>query len=99
MKNLILIVALKSYALIGGWYPIIFKTFDSDKITTLNSKISDGSLHNINIKYDANSQLVKQIINGLDLDSDVHIQIQRTKLVDTDTVKYNHQQVTVILFQ
>ena len=81
-----------------GLYPIILHSLDINQINVLKERINSHSIDNITINYIDNLTLSTEVVAILlGINSFVPIIIQKSVLQDTEEVKYDHQQVTLLV--
>jgi hypothetical protein len=84
--------------LIGGWAPIFFDKYDLNKLESINQNITNKRIKSIKITYSTNmSTLASNIKSGIK-DKSLISEMNKIDLKDSDTTKYNHNQVIVILY-
>lgn len=87
-----------SKAIIGGWAPVFFNNYDSEKINQINQQILDKKIKAIKINYSSNmTRLAIRIKNNLYY-KQVNFEMNLLDLKDMDGAKYKHNQVVVTLY-
>lgn len=82
---------------VGGWYPVFFNDFDSNKLNDIIERNKNGNIASINIIYDQNTSLAMQINNYLS-SKGIKANLTQEKTKDTPTVQYNHEQVVLNIY-
>jgi endonuclease G len=83
--------------LVGGWYPIFFDTYSAEKVNAILDSIKEGKVASIQIQYDQNTDLAKQIAGQLQSQTQVAIELSQSSPPDTPGVTYERKRVTVIV--
>ena len=83
--------------LVGGWYPVFFDTYSAEKINAIINSIKAGKVASVEIQYDQNNELAKQIANQLQSHTQVSIELSQSSPPDTPGVTYERKRVTAIV--
>ena len=84
-------------SLVGGWYPVFFDTYSAEKVNAILNNIKTGKVASVQIQYDQNSELAKQIVGQLQSQTQVAIELSQSSPPDTPGVTYERKRVTVII--
>jgi hypothetical protein len=88
---------INSATLVGGWYPVFFNSYSNNKIKQLIEQINSGNVAKMIITYDKNSSLAQQIQSEIATKTSFPVQMDFAPVFD-GSVKYNHKQVIVTVF-
>ena len=83
--------------LAGGWYPVFFDTYSAEKVNAILNSIKAGKVASVQIQYDQNAELAKQIAGQLQSQTQVVIELSQSSPPDTPGVTYERKRVTVIV--
>ena len=86
-----------SKPLMGGWYPVFFDDFAPAKVDQLIKSVQEGRVASIQIQYDRNSQLAKQIAAQIQSQSAIIPSLVQSSPPDSPTVTYERNRVTAII--
>ncbi|WP_353432732.1 DNA/RNA non-specific endonuclease [Polynucleobacter sp. MWH-UH23A] len=84
-------------SLVGGWYPVFFDTYSAEKVSAILNSIKAGKVASVQIQYDQNAELAKQIANQLQSQTQVAIELSQSSPPETPGVTYERKRVTVIV--
>ena len=82
---------------VGGWYPVFFDTYLTEKVNAILNEIKAGKVASVQIQYDQNTELAKQISNQLQSQTQVAIELSQSSPPETPGVSYERKRVTVIV--
>ena len=83
---------------VGGWYPVFFDQEDQTLLQNIIDKSKSGLVSKLIIDFDNNATLAKKIIDVLRANCQCVVETRRSENRDTDTVKFDHQRVTVLVY-
>lgn len=83
--------------LVGGWYPIFFDDYSSNKIDALMTRIQAGQVASIQIQYDRNIELATKIASRIQSTASIKINLEQSSPPDAPGVQYERNRVTVIV--
>lgn len=81
--------------ILGGWYPVFLTNYNESEILGLISK--KDHIKSIKIDYDYQKDLAFKVFNKLQ-ENNINVSIEKSKMVDSDTVKYEHNKVSLTVF-
>ena len=84
-------------SLIGGWYPVFFDAYSAEKVNAILNSIKAGKVASIQIQYDHNAELAKQVANQLQSQTQVAIELNQSSPPDVPGVTYERKRVTAII--
>ena len=84
-------------ALVGGWYPIFFDDYSSSKLNDVINNIKSGKIANIQIQYDRNKTLAKQISSQIESQAKFKASLIQSSPPESATVTYERNHVTLII--
>ncbi|QKM65639.1 DNA/RNA non-specific endonuclease [Polynucleobacter tropicus] len=88
---------VQNAGLVGGWYPVFFDTYSAEKVNAILNSIKTGKVASVQIQYDQNVELAKQITSQLQSQTQVVIELSQSSPPDTPGVTYERKRVTVIV--
>ena len=83
--------------LLGGWYPVFFDEYSSSKLNGVIENIKAGKVENIQIQYDRNANLAKQIAKQIESQTNLQVSLLQSSPPDSATVTYERNRVTLIV--
>jgi hypothetical protein len=83
---------------IGGWYPVFFDQEDQALLQKIIDQSKSGLVSKLIVDFDQNTALAKNIIDTLKANCQCVVESRLSKNQDTDSVKFNHQRVTVLVY-
>jgi endonuclease G len=83
--------------LMGGWYPIFFDGYSADKLNSVISNIQSGKVAGIQIQYDRNENLAKQIASQIESQTNLQVTLMQSSPPESPTVTYERNRVTLIV--
>ena len=83
--------------LLGGWYPVFFDEYSSSKLNGVIENIKSGKVENIQIQYDRNGNLAKQIAKQIESQTNLQVGLLQSSPPDSATVTYERNRVTLIV--
>ena len=89
--------AKDSKPLIGGWYPVFFDEYSMTKLNSVINNIKAGKVESIQIQYDRNEVLAKQIASQISAQTNIQTSILQSSPPDSATVSYERNRVTLIV--
>jgi endonuclease G, mitochondrial len=84
-------------ALMGGWYPVFFDDYSASKLNSVIANIKSGKVASIQIQYDRNEALAKQIASQLEAQTHLQLSLIQSSPPDSTTVTYERNRVTLIV--
>lgn len=82
---------------IGGWYPVFFDDYSLAKLDQIISNIQKGNVASIQIQYDRNSELAKEIQTQIESQTNIKVILIQSSPPDSQTVSYERKRVTAII--
>lgn len=89
--------ALPNQGLMGGWYPLFFDEYSTDKLNALIARIQEGKVASVQIQYDRNSELAKRIATQLESQTSLFVSPIQSSPPESTGVTYERNRVTVIV--
>jgi hypothetical protein len=83
---------------VGGWYPVFFEQEDQALLQNIIDKSKSGLVSKLIVDYDKNLTLAKKITDVLKANCQCVVESRLSENRDTDSVKFNHQRVTVLVY-
>jgi len=83
--------------LIGGWYPVFFDEYSASKLNSVITNIQSGKIANIQIQYDRNEALAKQIASQIESRTNLQASLMQSSPPESPTVTYERNRVTLII--
>lgn len=83
--------------LLGGWYPVFFDEYVPSKLNEIINNIKSGKVASIQIQYDLNESLAKQIATQIDSQTNLKASSIQSGPPDSPTVTYERKRVTLII--
>ena len=83
--------------LVGGWYPIFFDDYSPSKLNEVINNIKSGKIANIQIQYDRNDTLAKQIAIQIESQAKLKVGLIQSSPPESATVTYERNRVTLII--
>ena len=83
---------------IGGWYPVFFDQYSADKVGGIIAKITTGTVARVEIEYDQNVGLAKQLAQQIESQTTVAVSLTQSSPPESPTVTYERQRVVAIIF-
>jgi len=84
-------------AFIGGWYPVFFDEYSVSKLNSVISNIQLGKVVNLQIQYDRNETLAKQIASQIEAQTKLQANLIQSSPPESSTVTYERNRVTLIV--
>ena len=82
---------------IGGWYPVFFDEYSVSKLNSVISNIQLGKVADIQIQYDHNETLAKQITSQIEAQTKLQANLIQSSPPSSSTVTYERNRVTLIV--
>ena len=82
---------------IGGWYPVFFDEYSVSKLNSVISNIQLGKVVNLQIQYDRNETLAKQIASQIEAQTKLQANLIQRSPPESSTVTYERNRVTLIV--
>jgi endonuclease G len=82
---------------VGGWYPVFFDGFSTDKVNDILAKIKAGSIASIEIQYDQNATLAKQLASQIESQAAFPVKLTQSSPTDSTSVQYERKRVVAII--
>jgi endonuclease G len=86
-----------SKALVGGWYPVFFDDYASNKVDEIIARTKEGKVASIQIQYDRNGDLAKKIAKQLEMHTGLQPNLLQSSPPDSATVSYERNRVIAII--
>ena len=83
---------------IGGWYPVFFDQEDQTLLQNIIDQSKGGLVSKLIVDFDNNATLAKNIIDILRANCQCVVETRRSENRDTESVKFDHQRVTVLVY-
>jgi endonuclease G len=83
--------------LIGGWYPVFFDAYSSSKLNGVIDSIKAGKVESIQVQYDRNESLAKQIVLQIESQTNLKVTLMQSSPPESATVSYERNRVTLII--
>lgn len=83
---------------VGGWYPVFFDQEDQALLQKIIDQSKSGLVSKLIVDFDQNTALAKNIIDTLKANCQCVVESRLSDNRDTDSVKFNHQRVTVLVY-
>ena len=90
-------IAKEVKPLIGGWYPVFFDEYSANKLNSVISNIKAGRVESIQIQYDRNENLAKQIATQIETQTKLQVSILQSSPPESTSVSYERNRVTLIV--
>ncbi len=84
-------------ALMGGWYPVFFDEYSVSKLNGIISNIKMGKVASIQIQYDHNERLAKQIASQINSQAKLEVSLIQSSPPESSTATYERNRVTLII--
>lgn len=83
--------------LMGGWYPVFFDEFSASKLNNVINNIQIGKVESIEIQYDRNENLAKQIASQIESQTNFIASLLHSSPPESGTATYERNRVTLII--
>lgn len=83
--------------IVGGWYPIFFDTYSSEKVNQIVASIKAKKVKRILISYDENDCLASKIKKNISSKTNFPIEMDQVHQED-NTAQFNHMRVVVTVW-
>jgi endonuclease G len=83
--------------LIGGWYPVFFDEYSAGKLNSIINNIQSGKVASIQIQYDQNEVLAKQIVSQIESQGNFQVILTQSSPPESSAVTYERNRVTLIV--
>ena len=87
----------KSPNLVGGWYPVFFDAYSTEKVNAILNNIRTGKVASIQVQYDQNAELAHRIANQLQSQGQVAVELNQSSPPESPEVTYERKRVTVMI--
>ena len=84
-------------ALVGGWYPVFFDDYATNKVDDIITRAKEGKVASIQIQYDRNSDLAKKIAKQIEDQTGIQPNLLQSSPPDSATVTYERNRVIAII--
>ena len=84
-------------ALMGGWYPVFFDEYSASKLNSVVDNIKSGKVASIQIQYDRNDNLAKQIASHIGTQTNLQPSLIQSSPPESANVTYERNRVTLII--
>ncbi len=82
---------------VGGWYPVFFDGYSPSKINEILNNVKSGKVASIQIQYDRNENLAKQIASQIESQTKLEVTSIQSSPPESATVTYERNRVTLIV--
>jgi endonuclease G len=82
---------------LGGWYPVFFDEFSTSKLNGVIENITAGKVASVQIQYDRNENLAKQIASQIGSRTHLQASLIQSSPPESPTVTYERNRVTLII--
>ena len=83
--------------IVGGWYPVFFDNYSSSKLNGVIENIKAGKIESIQIQYDRNENLAKQLASQIESQTKLVASLIQSSPPESATVTYERNRVTLIV--
>ena len=83
--------------LMGGWYPVFFDDYSASKLNSVINNMKSGKVVSIQIQYDRNEALAKQIASQIEAQSNFQPSLIQSSPPESPSVTYERNRVTLIV--
>jgi len=83
--------------LIGGWYPVFFDEYSTSKLNSVITNIKSGKIAGIQIQYDRNEALAKQIASQIESQTNLQPGLIQSSPPESSTVTYERNRIILIV--
>jgi endonuclease G, mitochondrial len=83
--------------LVGGWYPVFFDNYSPNKLNDVINNIKSGKVLSVQIQYDLNENLAKQIASHIESQTILKTSVIQSSPPESSTVTYERNRVTLII--
>jgi len=87
----------ESRELLGGWYPVFFDQYSTEKVATMISSIKAGRISSVQIQYDRNVELAQKLFKEIQVQGLIEATLSQSSPPDSPNVSYERNRVTVIV--
>ena len=84
-------------AVMGGWYPVFFDNYSASKLNGVINNINAGKVASIQVQYDRNEGLAKQIATQIQSQTNLAISLTQSSPPESTAVSYERNRVTLII--
>jgi len=96
-KTLEPIPAKAQKAMVGGWYPVFFDEYATNKVNDIIARAKEGKIASVQIQYDRNSDLAKKIAKQIEMQTGIQPDLLQSSPPDSATVSYERNRVIAII--
>jgi endonuclease G len=82
---------------IGAWYPVFFDDYSASKLSSVIANIKSGKVASIQIQYDRNEALAKQIAFEIEVQTKLQATLIQSSPPESPSVTYERNRVTLIV--
>ena len=83
--------------ILGGWYPVFFDDYSASKLNSVIANIQSGKVASIQIQYDRNEALAKQIASQIEAQTHLQPNLIQSSPPESATVTYERNRVTLVV--
>jgi endonuclease G len=87
----------ESRELAGGWYPVFFDQYSTEKVAAMISSINAGRISSVQIQYDRNAELAQKLFQEIQAQGLIQVTLSQSSPPDSSAVHYERNRVTVIV--
>ncbi len=84
--------------ILGGWYPVFFDQYAPGKVNEIIASINNGKVASLQIQYDSNLELAKQIGTEIESQTSMSIRPIQSSPPESTSVSYERNRVAVIIY-
>lgn len=84
-------------AMVGGWYPVFFDDYATNKVDDIIARAKEGKVASIEIQYDRNSDLAKKLSKQIEMQTGMQVNLLQSSPPDSATVSYERNRVIAII--
>ncbi|HAT39052.1 DNA/RNA non-specific endonuclease [Polynucleobacter necessarius] len=85
-------------AFIGGWYPVFFEELSFSKLNSVINNIKMGKVENIQLQYDRNENLTKQIALQIESQTNLPISLLQSSPPESTAVTYKRNRIMLVTY-
>jgi endonuclease G len=83
--------------IMGGWYPVFFDQYSSEKVAALISNIKSGKVASIELQYDRNLNLAQSLAKEIEAQTSIVVTLSQSSPPDSPNVTYERNRVIAIV--
>jgi endonuclease G len=82
---------------VGGWYPVFFDQYSSEKAAAMISSIKADRISSVQIQYDCNTELAQKLFQEIQAQGLTQVTLSQSSPPDSPALNYERNRVTVIV--